>query len=127
MLLAIMPGMLAASASAGGKFTESQNLLLQPETCIALNKGDQCYQEINVVWYSTQVGNYCLHTGNSSLPTYCWKAADHGSFKLEFKSDTDVEYRLINRDTNQVIRTRKVSVAWVYRSNQKKRSSWRLF
>ncbi|MBE0367458.1 DUF3019 domain-containing protein [Pseudoalteromonas sp. MMG013] len=101
-------------------------LLVQPERCIALRKGRNCYAQLTFSWDLPIAANYCLKSSNSESVLYCWQAAKSGHVEHEFNQQKTHEYQLINSDTGAILGQTQVHVQWVYKNRQKKRR-WRLF
>ncbi|MEM7257778.1 MAG: DUF3019 domain-containing protein [Pseudomonadota bacterium] len=97
---------------------------VKPNKCVAMNKGQVCYQKLRFQ-FSAPNGNYCLISKTQSLPLKCWRATTDGQFIHPFQSTTDIEYQLVD-ENSQTIATTSVVVAWVYKKSRK-RNRWRLF
>lgn len=97
---------------------------VKPNKCVAMNKGQVCYQKLRFQ-FSAPTGNYCLISKTQSVPLKCWRATTDGQFIHPFQSSTDIEYQLVD-ENSQTIATTSVIVSWVYKKSRK-RNRWRLF
>lgn len=100
---------------------------VQPERCIALNRGQVCYQNLTFKWQTAAGARYCLHQEDASAPLVCWTGSEKDSHTLEFASDRNIIYRIRREGQAETLAEIEVEVAWVYRSNRKSFSGWRLF
>lgn len=100
---------------------------VQPERCIALNRGQTCYQKLRFAWQTAAGARYCLHEDRVAAPLVCWNGNERSSYEHEFASDQDVLYALRREGQTDNLAQVEVEVAWVYRSNRNGFSRWRLF
>lgn len=117
----------ASTAQANDAVIESAQLQLKPHRCVALHQGQVCYQTVQLSWSASQPANYCLYQQFNEAPLYCWQNAAAGQHRYEFASDSSVQLQLINIQTNSVVATATVEVAWVYKANTRRKTHWRLF
>ena|GEM_PF-729794 len=103
------------------------HLLAKPERCVALHKGQTCYQKINFNWSVDISGDYCLVEYTSNDIIECWKNSKQGSLKYDMQSTTDLLFYLIEEKTRERIASVKLTVAWVYKKNRQRQTTWRLF
>lgn len=106
---------------------EAVLLQLKPNRCVALHQGQVCYQDIQLLWSAPQAGHYCLHQQNVAQPLHCWQNVNAGEFRYEFASDASVQLQLVNVQTKTVIAQAGLEVAWVYKTNTRRQTHWRLF
>ena len=107
-----------------GHSTADTLLKVKPEKCVAMNKGQLCYQKLRFK-FTAPTGDYCLVNQARKKPLVCWQATGSGQFTHAFQSSSDIEYQLIDSN-RQIIASTAVSVAWVYQKSRKK-NRWRLF
>ncbi|MGP1609755.1 MAG: DUF3019 domain-containing protein [Burkholderiales bacterium] len=100
---------------------------VQPDRCIALNRGQVCYQSLNFQWQTAAGARYCLHQDDATVALTCWTGAESSTYALEFASDRNVTYRIRREGQAEVLAEVVVEVAWVYQSNRQSFSRWRLF
>lgn len=118
---------IASVAHADDVGVNAVQLQLKPNRCVALHQGQVCYQNIQLSWSAQQVSNYCLYQQFAEAPLYCWQGVVVGQYQYEFASDTATQLRLVNMQTNGVVATTEVGVAWVYKANTRRKTHWRLF
>ena len=102
------------------------SVLLTPVRCVALHQGQMCYQKVQVSWSSAQVGNYCLYVDDQPEPLHCWQAQAQGNYAYEFASAQSQVLQLKN-EQQQLLAQATMEVAWVYKSNTRRKTHWRLF
>lgn len=100
---------------------------VQPRRCIALNRGQVCYQKLAFEWQTAADSRYCLHQDEVLMPLVCWNGAERSSYDIEFASDRNIIYRIRREGQADDLAQVEVEVAWVYQSNRKSFSRWRLF
>jgi len=105
---------------------DSPILVAKPKKCVALRKGQICYQTIRVSFSTKHKGDYCIQLNNNEQPIKCWADSDRGRLSFEFESDESGQLRLLNK-SGEILATSPITIAWVYKSRSRRRSSWRLF
>lgn len=100
---------------------------VQPQRCIALNRGQVCYQKLDFRWQTAAGARYCLHQNAVSAPLACWNGGEKSGHQLEFESDRNVVYGIRREGQADNLAQVEVEVAWVYQSNRNGFSRWRLF
>lgn len=106
---------------------DTAQLQLKPTRCVALHQGQVCYQTIQLSWSANQQGNYCLYNQYDDTPVYCWQDAAAGQYQYEFASDSSVELQLLNMQTKTPVAIATIDIAWVYKTNTRRKTHWRLF
>ncbi|MDO8342351.1 MAG: DUF3019 domain-containing protein [Cellvibrio sp.] len=106
--------------------TTQASVLLTPVRCVALHQGQVCYQRIQISWSSAQAGDYCIYVDTQAQPLQCWQAQIQGSFSYEFASAQSQQFQLQNAQ-QQLLAETTMEVAWVYKSNTRRKTHWRLF
>lgn len=99
----------------------------QPERCIALNRGQVCYQRLRFKWQTAAGARYCLYQDALPAPLVCWNGNERSGHELEFASDRNVVYGIRREGETDNLAQVEVEVAWVYQSNRNGFSRWRLF
>lgn len=122
---AIAVVLLAITATPG--FTNASELEARPAKCIALRKGQVCYQTITLRWQTELPGNYCLLSDDNLEPLMCWNNLDRGSIRYDFASKKSQQFHLIATDGDNPLVSANVVVAWVYKNRSAGRPRWRLF
>lgn len=122
--------------------SESGELTTTPDKCVSLRKGQVCYQRIRLDWRAPVLGSYCIVADTHSAPLKCWEKANSGHVQYSFESARNVHFSLYSARTDaanspadsedktgkgKAIANSLVSVAWVYNSTTRRRTSWRLF
>ncbi len=128
----LLPGLAAQvnaqpATSETAPVAEAVLLQLKPSRCVALHQGQVCYQNIQLLWSTPQVGHYCLYQQNAGEPLHCWENVNAGEYLYEFSSDESVQLQLVDAQTKAVVAQAGLEVAWVYKANTRRQTHWRLF
>lgn len=105
-------------------FTSS--LEVKPSSCVALHRGQACYQEVALSWAVVEAGQYCLFDDSEGLLLHCVSGYS-GHYKLMYSSETSITYTLRQGKHGPVIAQASVRTSWVYRTGRRSSSGWRLF
>ncbi len=97
----------------------------KPNRCVALRKGQTCYQRVLLRFKAPETGNYCLLVEDRAEPVHCWSNVTFGRYRYEVESSKNVKFYLHNSE-GRVAET-DVSIAWVYKNRSSRRTSWRIF
>lgn len=101
-------------------------LNVKPNKCIALHKGQDCYQTLNLYWRTPAEGEFCLMTEGQSAPVHCWQGAGVPPLRYEFVGQATRQFYL-RAQNGEIVQTTAVVVAWVYTSGKRDTGGWRLF
>ncbi|HRH78693.1 MAG TPA: DUF3019 domain-containing protein [Cellvibrionaceae bacterium] len=101
-------------------------LTAKPNKCIALRKGQACYQTLNFYWRTPSTGDYCLFAEGEHRPLHCWQGAGAPPFQYEFVGEQSQQF-LIRTPAGDTLAQLDLVVAWVYTSGHRDSSGWRLF
>jgi hypothetical protein len=100
-------------------------LSITPDKCVALRKGQTCYQTLNVNFIASENGDYCLRISNQTTPLQCWQGVSSLNYQYRLASKSDVEFEIID-EQQSIVASSSVTIAWVYKKSRA-RSRWRLF
>ncbi len=104
------------------------DLTATPDKCVAMRKGQICYQHVTVKWQGLGAGRYCLMLDKQVTALHCWDNNNSGTVQYPFESAENLHFTLVAADLPSVALARtSVIVAWVYNSKSRRRSTWRLF
>ncbi len=98
----------------------------KPNKCIALRKGQDCYQTVHFHWRTPEPGQYCLYAEGQSTALHCWQGAGAPPFKYEFVGQTSQTF-YIRAASGTQLASQELLVAWVYSSGRRDSGGWRLF
>jgi len=107
--------------------THGASLKVKPNRCIALHRGQACYQKLFFTWETPLDHKYCLYLRGDLQPLACWQADKLKHFRHEFKASEDQQFVLRDETLNQSVSDVNVDVAWVYKKGKKVSTGWRLF
>ena len=102
-------------------------IIATPNQCVALNRGQVCYQDVTLVWRSRKVGDFCVGSSQTQTPLQCWQNQQEGEMALEVKATESVRFTLNTQEDNTQLAEALMRVAWVYQQKRRKLASWRLF
>lgn len=102
-------------------------LIVEPNRCIALQQGQTCYADLKFEWANPPTGQFCLFDERQPDPVVCWMGNTLVSYKLQFKSDKNVNFEIRSKPSDLSLAQVLVKVSWVYKSNTSSTSRWRLF
>jgi hypothetical protein len=107
----------------------SQALQVQPNKCVALNQGRDCFTNIMIRWQLKEKRDYCLFLQVLQEPPRlmkCWQGLNQGQWQHEFQSAKGAEFLLMEKTGNTVLASASMQVSWLYKASARKRR-WRLF
>ena len=106
---------------------ESVTLGVKPSKCVALHKGQKCYQKLKIQWGAETAGAYCLFVSHEQKPLQCWLRAKEGIVVYEYASNETQRFELKSKDSGRTLATTEIIYASVYKHKKKSFSGWRLF
>jgi len=122
--LLITLGLLAFT---GQTVAAEKFIQLKPKRCVALHKGQTCYQTVNVSLNAHTDRDYCLYTWHEKEPLHCWQGQDEQAVHYDFASSKALVFYVKDQAENDIVASSLFEVVWVYRSKKTNNSSWRLF
>lgn len=102
------------------------SLQLEPEQCVAMQRGQHCYVTVDVTWQASQVGDYCLFLADNNESLDCWQGENKGEFLYDFSHNDSRIFQLKTRKGNVILAEAVLEIAWVYKTKRVS-SSWRMF
>ncbi|MDP5215100.1 DUF3019 domain-containing protein [Pseudoalteromonas tunicata] len=106
---------------------EQATMTLNPEQCIAMQQGQDCYVTVEINWQSAALLDVCLYANHTQQALFCWQNAQQGAFKQELKTNQNVDFALRSNNNSTPLATSQLKIAWVHKKKGKPRLSWRLF
>lgn len=103
------------------------SLHLNPDQCVAMLQGQDCYVSVELNWQVTTPGDYCLYSSAQDEAVRCWQNSSVGDLKQEFKTNINLIFYLKRQNEQQQLASAKVKMAWVHKKKGKPRTSWRMF
>lgn len=124
--LILLPALVSAQE---GSFESATITIIDvsPEQCVALNKGQVCYQTVTLEWEASTVADYCVHSSQYIEPLACWQNQREGLLTREIASQDSVVFSLNKTPSNEKLADVTMRVAWVYEQKRRKIIAWRLF
>lgn len=98
----------------------------KPATCVALHRGQVCFQRIFFSWKVADIKQYCLYKQNQVAPMVCSKGSQKAVAHHYSSKSSETFILRQGREGPQVAQF-TVNTAWVYRTGRRSSSSWRLF
>jgi hypothetical protein len=111
----------------GSQFGKPLTLVVTPERCVALHRGQTCYLDVVFTWQHAEQGDYCLVNKTTNIQIKCWDQKEKGEYRLDFQSPASNYFGLRKKSSQVDLVSTKIEVAWVYNSSKRAKSSWRLF
>lgn len=126
VLLTVLLAPVVSAESVTSTVAQQSELQLSPNKCIALRKGRECFASIEIKWFTTITGDYCLRREIDNMIINCWSGQTQGEFLYFFRSAEKENLQLVVKGTQRVVSQAQVKVSWVYKSRRKK-GRWRIF
>ncbi|MDU0353631.1 DUF3019 domain-containing protein [Paraglaciecola aquimarina] len=120
---------VSLSSNAQQELIGESSLLVQPNKCVALNQGRDCFAKIMVSWRQSTENDYCLFVKVVERPPLlikCWDSVNQAQWEYEFQSAMDGHFILMEKSSDKVLASATIQVSWLYKANTRKRR-WRLF
>jgi len=124
--LILLPALVSAQEDSFKRATITI-INVSPEQCVALNKGQVCYQTVTLKWEASTVADYCVHSSQDIEPLACWQNQHEGLLTREIASQDSVVFSLNKTPSNEKLADVTMRVAWVYEQKRRKIIAWRLF
>lgn len=105
--------------------SESQ-LVVKPNRCVTLHQGQTCYQKLTFSFSSESPQMHCLYRKSIASPITCWRGI-LSRYSYRFEGIDTEQFQVRDQESQSIISTQEVRVAWVYKSKKKGPSGWRLF
>lgn len=100
-------------------------LTVTPDKCVALRKGQTCYQTLRIEFTASDIGDYCLRIAGQSTTLQCWSGTKSAEYRYELAASRAADFEVIDASQSAVASAR-VTISWVYKQSRS-RSRWRLF
>lgn len=100
-------------------------LTVTPDKCVALRKGQVCYQNLRLTFETSRQGDFCLFAADQAQPLQCFSGVSSGEVIYPFASEQAMEFNLTNAES-MVLARAEITIAWVYKKSRN-RNRWRLF
>lgn len=123
-LCLMMAGNVCASSA---DIAHTAYLEVTPKRCIALHKGQTCYLEVTFKWRHSTISDYCLVNTTTNKTIKCWQQQGEGQFNFDFQSKLSNDFVLRKQNSAIDLASARIPVAWVYKSNKRPKSTWRIF
>ena len=122
-----------SSVKAGDKTTLSTEIAfsVQPQQCVTLRQGRDCFANITIQWQKSTEQALCLYQiitnkADTQKQLICWPKSTNGQTNLSFESSNNLTYQLRTLKDKKLVAEAEVVVSWVHK-NTTKRRRWRLF
>ena len=104
---------------------------VQPQQCVTLRQGRDCFATIKVQWQKQTEQSLCLYQVSKRQPKnkdkiICWSKNNKGQTSVEFESNDNLTYQLRTLKDDYLLAEKEVMVSWLH-TNTTKRRRWRLF
>ncbi|OUR61057.1 hypothetical protein A9Q74_11070 [Colwellia sp. 39_35_sub15_T18] len=132
LLIFISVNGLISAADAQDKTTLSTNIAfsVQPQQCVTLRQGRDCFATINLQWQKSTELSLCLYQINqqsdSKQQVKCWQKSRQGQISIAFESSGNIIYQLRSIKDDHLLAETEIVVSWLHK-NTTRRRRWRLF
>lgn len=131
VLITVLWGAGLREVHAGDDDTEKPefatvDLRVTPASCVALHRGQVCFQRLQLRWKNPEGLRLCLFHQAASEALHC-TAVSTALYRHEYHSDDSEVFTLREAMSGEVLATATVTTAWVYRTGKRSSSGWRLF
>lgn len=104
---------------------------VQPQQCVTLREGRDCFATIKIQWQQQTEQSLCLyqvskHQTKNKEKIICWSKNHNGQTSIEFESNDNLTYQLRTLKDDRLLAEKEVMVSWLH-TNTTKRRRWRLF
>ena len=110
--------------------TEKIDFRVQPQQCVTLRQGRDCFATITVQWQKSSAQSLCLYQVNkkqfNKKQLKCWEKNQQGQTSIEFESSDTLTYQLRTQQGDHLVAQTEVMVSWLHK-NTTRRRHWRLF
>lgn len=125
-LLWLLGYLLVAHPAVAKDSKQIVTLTALPASCVALHRGQLCFQDIRFTWVGDDDLNYCLYSDTHELLLSCGNGGKE-AFIHEYSSETSEAFSLRVGVSGATVASVTVNTAWVYRTGKRSSSGWRLF
>ena len=101
-------------------------LIAKPSNCVALHRGQMCFQRIVFSWTTTVPRRYCLFQEDQESAIVCAQGSQE-EVMYDYASKSSERFILRQDETGPLVAELTINTAWVYRTGRRSSSSWRLF
>ena len=125
ILLAVALGTSTVAADDSG--AQTALISVKPGKCVALKRGNVCYQTIVLEWRAPDTADYCVYPEHRLAPLRCWTQSQLGRLRFEFASADSLRFELRKLGEPNPLAEAEVEVRWVYKRRRDRSFGWRLF
>lgn len=100
---------------------------LRPTQCVALHKGQTCFQKIQLTLHNKQQQRLCVFRSEAKEPLLCAEPAELKQLSITFEGKESLPFYVIEQAQQTIVASTLFEVSWVYRSSRKNSTDWRLF
>lgn len=104
---------------------------VQPQQCVTLRQGRDCFATITIQWQKSTEQALCLYQiktkqADTQKQLVCWPKSNKGQTSVSFESSDNLIYQLRTVKDRALVAEAEVVVSWVHK-NTSTRRRWRLF
>lgn len=112
-------------------FVHKIEFRVQPQQCVTLRQGRDCFATITLQWQKASEQSLCLYQVNkkqinNKQQLRCWQKSRTGQVSIEFESSDSLTYQLRTLQEDHLVAETEVVVSWLHK-NTTRRRRWRLF
>ncbi|MCH1929799.1 DUF3019 domain-containing protein [Shewanella sp. A25] len=108
---------------------EQASLTLTPSICITSDAEKACKIDIELQWKLVNKELICILSDNSAYPKWCSESIGEQHLKLSISTQSDIQFVMVSKATNQTLAGAKLKVAATAQSQVRRRyrNPWSLF
>lgn len=104
---------------------------VQPQQCVTLRQGRNCFAKITIQWQKSTEQALCLYQiktkqAETQKQLICWPKTNKGETSIAFESSDNLTYQLRTVKDKALVAEAEIVVSWVHK-NTTTRRRWRLF
>jgi len=104
---------------------------VQPQQCVTLRQGRDCFATITILWQNQTAQTLCLYQVRNEPALnkeklMCWSKSKKGQTSLEFESHDNLTYQLRTLKGDHLLAETEIVVSWLHKKTTRRRR-WRLF
>jgi len=133
LLVFIFASCFISSVNAEDKPSLTTNILfsVQPQQCVTLRQGRDCFTTVKIQWQKQTEQALCLYQvtnkqAKNKEQLMCWSKSNKGQTSVEFESNDNLTYQLRTLKDDHLLAETEIVVSWLHKNTTRSRR-WRLF
>lgn len=94
---------LLVGSNANAQDAAEFSLQVRPSICVSYDNEAPCRMSMQVSWQATIMTDVCLLQADREDPLACWDNAREGSTEVQYADTNDVQYRLVDAKSRDLL------------------------